>query len=60
MSHKRKAGLNKNWVESVNPLTRKSDAEETLKKAKVEAIGKKYVRIPHPTIKNTFILKEKE
>ncbi len=22
--------------------------------------GKKYVRIPHPTIKNTFILKEKE
>jgi hypothetical protein len=60
MSHKRKAGLSQNWIESVNPLARKSDAEKTLEKAKVEAIGKKYVRIPHPTLKNTFTFKEKE
>jgi len=60
MAQKRKTGISHNWINSINPLALKSDAEKTLEKAKVEAIGKKYVRIPHPTLKKTFILKEKE
>ena len=60
MSQNRKTGLSQNWVKSESPLVRKSDAKKTLKNAKVEEMRKKYVRIPHPTLKNTFILKEKE
>jgi hypothetical protein len=60
MAQKRKTGISQNWINSINPLALKSDAEKNLEKAKVEAIGKKYVRKPHPTLKNTFILKEKE
>lgn len=53
-------GLKQNWVKSDNPLVRKAEAKEKLKKAKMQEIGKKYIRIPHPTLKNTFILREKE
>jgi hypothetical protein len=60
MVQKRKAGMNENWVEAENPLARKSEAQSRLEQAKLLEIGKKYIRIPHPTIKNTFILKEKE
>jgi len=60
MSQNRKTGLSQNWVQSESPLARKSDAKKTLENAKVEEMDKKYVRIPHPTLKNTFILKEKE
>ena len=60
MAQNRKTGLSQNWVQSESPLARKSDAKKTLENAKVEEISKKYVRIPHPTLKNTFILKEKE
>ena len=60
MSQNNKTGLSRNWVASNSALARKSDAKKCLEKAKVEEIGKKYVRIPHPTLKNTFILKEKE
>lgn len=52
--------MNENWVEAENPLARKSEAQSRLEQAKLLEIGKKYIRIPHPTIKNTFILKEKE
>jgi hypothetical protein len=60
MSQNRKTGLSHNWVQSNSQLARKSDAKKRLEKVKVEEIGKKYIRIPHPTLKNTFILKEKE
>jgi hypothetical protein len=60
MAQNRKTGLSQNWVKSESPLVRRSDAKKTLKNAKVEEMSKKYVRIPHPTLKNTFILKEKE
>jgi hypothetical protein len=60
MVQKRKTGLNGNWVEAESALARKSEAQDRLEKAKLLEIGKKYVRIPHPTIKNTYILKEKE
>ena len=60
MVQKRKAGMNENWVEAENALALKSKAQSRLEQAKLLEIGKKYIRIPHPTIKNTFILKEKE
>ena len=60
MSQNRKTGLSQNWVKSDSTLARKSDAKKCLEELKMEKIGKKYVRTPHPTLKNTFILKEKE
>jgi hypothetical protein len=60
MEQKRKTGVNENWVEADSALVRKSDARNKLEQAKLHEIGKKYIRIPHPTIKNTFILKEKK
>mgnify|MGYP003572676938 CR=1 FL=1 len=29
-------------------------------KTKMDEIGKKYERVPHPTLKNTYVLREKE
>ena len=51
-------GISKNWVEESSTLARKSNAKR-FKKAKQQEIGKQYTRIPHPTLKNTYILKEK-
>jgi len=53
-------GINQNWVKSDTALVRKSEAKKNLEHAKLQEIGKKYTRIPHPTLKNTFILKEKD
>lgn len=53
-------GIKQNWVKSDTPLVRKAEAKKKLEKVKMQEIGKKYIRIPHPTLKNTFILKEKE
>ncbi len=60
MVRNKKTGLNQNWVKSNTASARKSDAEKFLEKAKKEETEKKYVRIPHPTLKNTFILKEED
>ena len=49
-----------NWVTEEGNLARKSEAKKYREKTKGEEIGKKYVRVPHPTLKNTFILREKE
>ena len=55
-----KTGVSENWVQTNGTQFRKADADKNLKKAKQRAIGKQYIRVPHPTLKNTYILKEKE
>ena len=35
-------------------------AEKNQNKTKMDEIGKKYKRVPHPTLRNTFILTEKK
>jgi hypothetical protein len=59
MAQKVKTGITENWIEAETALVRKSEAKERLEHAKLQEIGRKYIRIPHPTIKNTFILREK-
>ena len=56
----KRTGVTQNWVKTNGAAVRKSEAKKQLEQAKQHEIGKKYVRIPHPTLKNTFILKEKE
>lgn len=53
-------GLKENWImeESIHVL--RSEAEKKHGKSKMNEIGKRYERVPHPTLKNTFILKEKK
>jgi len=54
-----KSTLQENWVmeESIHVL--RAEAEKKHGKSKMDEIGKKYERVPHPTLKNTFILREK-
>jgi len=59
MVQNKKTGITENWVEAESAPVRKSEAKNRLEQAKLQEIGKKYIRIPHPTLKNTFILKEK-
>jgi len=59
MTLNKKTGVSQNWVKTDSPLERKSAAKKKLAQAKQQEIGKKYIRIPHPTLKGTFILKEK-
>jgi hypothetical protein len=60
MVQNKKTGMSRNWVESEANLARIAEAKKYREKAKEEEVGKKYIRVPHPTLKNTFILKEKE
>ena len=60
MVQNKKNGITENWVEADSITFRRSEAKNRLEQAKLQEIGKKYIRIPHPTLKNTFILKEKE
>ena len=60
MTQKGKTGIAENWVKADTDLVRKSEAKKKLEKAKQHEIGKNFIRVPHPTLKNTFILKEKE
>ena len=55
----KQTGISENWVQQNSELARRSEAKQKLKKAKQQAIGKQYIRVPHPTLKNTFILKDK-
>ena len=59
MVQNKKNGIAENWVEADSITFRRSEAKNRLEQAKLQEIGKKYIRIPHPTLKNTFILKEK-
>jgi len=59
MVKNKKTGVAENWVEADSIPFRRSEAKNRLEQAKLQEIGKRYIRIPHPTIKNTFILKEK-
>jgi hypothetical protein len=59
MVQKVKAGIAENWIEAERAPVRQSEAKNRLEHAKLQEIGKKYIRIPHPTLKNTFILREK-
>lgn len=55
----KKKAKEENWVKSDNELNRKSEARKLRTKSAMSEIGKKYERVPHPTIKNTYILREK-
>jgi len=59
MVQNKKTGITENWVEADSAQVRISEAKKKLEQAKLQEIGKKYIRIPHPTLKNTFILKER-
>jgi len=59
MVQNKKNGITENWVEADSITFRRSEAKNRLEQAKLQEIGKKYIRIPHPTLKNTFILREK-
>ena len=59
MVQNKKNGITENWIEADSITFRRSEAKNRLEQAKLQEIGKKYIRIPHPTLKNTFILKEK-
>ena len=54
-----KTGVSENWVETNGTLERRANAHGNLKKAKKQEIGKQYIRVPHPTLRNTYILKER-
>ncbi len=55
----KQTGIKTNWVEHSSTLARRLEARKKNKVAKQQEIGKQYIRVPHPTLKNTFILKEK-
>jgi hypothetical protein len=59
MVQNKKTGVAENWIEAESAPVRQSEAKNRLEHAKLQEIGKKYIRIPHPTLKNTFILREK-
>jgi len=60
MAPKSKKGIKENWIEEESAPVLNSKAKKQLNFVKQEEIGKKYIRVPHPTLKNTFILKEKK
>jgi hypothetical protein len=60
MTKKSKKGIAENWVKEESAPALVLEAKKHFKLEKREEIGKKYIRVPHPTLKNTFILKEKK
>ena len=56
----KKNGASQDWIKTDPIKVNKEEAEKKLQEAKKQEIGKQYIRVPHPTLKNTFILKEKE
>jgi predicted nucleotidyltransferase len=57
---KNKGAVKENWVMEESIRAMRAEAEKRHGKSKMSDIGKKYERVPHPTIKNTFILREKK
>lgn len=60
MTQDKAKGLSENWAKPGGNLARKAAARKFREKMKEEGLNKAYIRIPHPTLKNTFILKEKK
>ena len=60
MGQKKIKDMSGNWAKPGGNLARKSAAKKFREKIKEEEAGKEYIRIPHPTLKKTFILKEKK
>lgn len=56
---KRKRNGTEYQLNSGDPENQKQEIKSKAEIAKLQEIGKKYIRIPHPVLKNTFILKEK-
>ena len=57
---KNSSGIKENWLMEDNIRAWRAEAEKKNGKSKMNEIGKQYVRVPHPTLKNTYILKEKK
>ena len=52
-------GLTENWIEEESTRALQIKAERNFGRTKLDEIGRHYERVPHPTLKNTFILKKK-
>ena len=57
---KNTSAIKENWImeESIKAL--RAETEKKHGKSKMNEIGKQYERVPHPTLRNTFILREKK
>lgn len=60
MKKKEKLSVVENQVNTGEAVNRKPEVKNRLELAKLHEIGKKYIRISHPVLKNTYILKEKK
>ena len=60
MKEKRKKLADESQVNTVEQVNQKPENRNRTEQVKLQEIGKKYIRIPHPVLKNTFILKEKK
>jgi|GEM_PF-2073137 hypothetical protein len=54
------SGIKENWIMEESIRVLRAEAEKKHGKSRMDDIGKKYERVPHPTLKNTFILREKK
>lgn len=59
MKEEIKKSVAENQVNTGDPESKKPEARNKHEQAKLQEIGKRYIRIPHPVLKNTFILKQK-
>jgi len=59
MKEKGKTITEEGNVNSGDSANQKPGKKNSAEQAKLQEIGKKYIRIPHPVLKNTFILKQK-
>ena len=57
---KNTGALKENWIMEESIKSLRAEAEKKHGKSRMNEIGKQYERVPHPTIRNTFILKEKK
>jgi hypothetical protein len=55
-----KMSVAESQVNTGETVNQKPEIKNRSELARLQEIGKKYIRIPHPVLKNTFILKEKK
>jgi hypothetical protein len=60
MKEKGKTSVAESQFNSGEQVNQKPENRNRTEQVKLQEIGKKYIRIPHPVLKNTFILKEKK
>lgn len=60
MKEKEKSSVVDSQVNTGEPVNQKPEIRNRTEQVKLQEIGKKYIRIPHPVLKNTFIPKEKK